>query len=524
MKRIVVLGVALCLAGTRAGAQAQDVTVRTVIEYIAGGNVYLGLGTTRGLFAGDTVDFRNAGATPRTGRFRIVSSTKERAVVAFAGTPFALTRGDTILITIAHDRWARAGAAADTSPNAIVAAGQSASPPTPQRPSPRASLPPRIDGTLSIDFDALTSDTRWGDAPEDHVERRFLTPALRLHATAAQLPGGLRFNTSLRYEYRNVQDASLPGSSARIYQASLEKSFETVPLGFQLGRFYNPADLYGGYWDGALVRVRGGGLSAGVAAGFEPDRVNGGFSTARRKSSVFVEVSARGAEVGYQNSLAVHDAQSDSGEDTRYLSLSQRLRLGRATLLQRVRVDAENGWGGWNVSHLDGSLLLPVAGPLMLRAHYQRRSFDWLPQDPDTVRPHQQRAGAGLLISSARVNLTADASVTRWSDGPQTRSYSGSIALSRLLAGIGLGASGSWWAEAGTESYYISPFLERAFGRARANLAYQRYDAGPASRNEAAVASLSFPMPGNLYTSIRASTQWGSGSSQRLFMTLARSF
>ena len=99
------------------------------------------------------------------------------------------------------------------------------------------------------------------------------------------------------------------------------------------------------------------------------------------------------------------------------------------------------------------------------------------------------------------------------------------MALSRLpLARIGLGVSASWWTEAGADSYFISPYVERVFGNVRTSISWQRYDADAASPYESAVASFSLPLPGNVHAMIRASTQWGSGSSQRVFMTLSRSF
>jgi hypothetical protein len=190
-----------------------------------------------------------------------------------------------------------------------------------------------------------------------------------------------------------------------------------------------------------------------------------------------------------------------------------------------LRADAETGWSGWNISHFDTNFLAPLIGDLMVRAHYQRRTFDW-DLDADSASPRQQRAGGGLLYAGTRFNLAADASLTRWSDGHETQSASASMALNRLLAGTGLGASGSWWRDEDADSYYLAPWLERSFGRVRTNLSWQQYHASGAAASDyqSAVFSVSFPMAGGLYTMIRASTQWGAGSSQRLFMTLSKSF
>ncbi len=539
------------LTGGRAHAQAGTAVVRAMVEYIAGADLYLAAGEDQGITAGDTLLARRGG-NARTAKLRVISSVSGRAVVTFAGPPFAITRGDTLLIERARPRAApppaaqqSAAAAGDASKvntasshttdarAAHDTASASGAPGTPAVLAPHAAKqqglrrvpsPMRLDGTIAIDFDALDSETRWGAAPEERSARRFMTPALRLYATASQLPGGMRLNTNLRYEYRLTEGVAAveQTSPLRVYQASLEKSFTHLPLQFQLGRFYNPVNVYGGYWDGGMMRAGGRGFGLGVASGFEPDQVNGGVDTRSTKYSVFSDWTVRRHSTSYQGGLSLHRERDTNGSEARYISGSERLRLGRAMFLQRIRVDAGPGWSGWSLTQLDLDALTPLFAKLLARAHYARRSFDWNPLEPDTTRPHNARRGLGLIWSGALVDLSVDASLTDWSDGQNARSLSGSLSLQRLpLASLSLGLSGSQWESESENSWYLSPWIGRSYGRTNTTVSWQHYRAVTSTESsyEAASMTLSFPLPGGLYTSLRAQTQWGASSSSNRIVT-----
>jgi hypothetical protein len=439
-----------------------------------------------------------------------------------------MTRGDTLTLLLAartRSQSARA-AVAPTEPAAEPA------PPVPQAarqgPLRGRGLSPVVHGTLAFDFDALDSETRWGGEQPGRSTRQFMTPALRIYATASQLPGGFRLHTNLRWDYRYTTGSTLGQTAAlRIYQASLEKRFTSLPLELQLGRFYLPVDAYGGYWDGVMMRA-GGRFGVGFAAGYEPDRANGRLVTDNVKATAFVDYGYRTTRFGYEAGVSAHQGSDWLGADERFLSWSQRLRLGRAYLQQRARLDAGTGWSAWSLSQLDLTALMPLIGDLAVRAQFARRSFDGTVVGADSIRPRHERKGVGLLFSGSNLSMSADVSFNDWSDGVGTRTWSASAGLLRTpLAGLGLGVAANVWNSETGESRYISPWLSRSFGTASARVAYQRYEAAgsDASDYQATALSLSFGLPAGLQATIRAQTQWGASmSGHRLFTSLWKSF
>lgn len=533
---VVLVSTVSLVAGTgQVSAQLEEMRVRVLVEYIAGPNIYLSAGSSSGIVAGDTL-LANRPGDGRQGRLRVISSAAERSVVVFVGSPFPVTRGDSLAIAVsklnpvAPDRAvARTDSSAPlpTSANALLSDTRST---TSARQAPhRSSLPPRLDGTIAFDLAALDSETRWGDQPDDRTDRRFMTPAIRLHATLSNLPGEARVTTNLRYEYRYATGSTLGQTTAlRVYQASIEKSFDRVPLQVRLGRFHNPIDLYGGYWDGASVRLGGRTVGIGAAAGFEPDRVNGGFSTEASKTSVFTDLMLRGETASWQVGLAAHRGTGLDGRIDRFVGQTQRLRIAGATLIQRVRLQAGDGWGDWTVGWLDVTTVIPLVGHLLARGHYARRSYDWQLLEADTARPNNERAAAGLFYSSAVLSFSGDASLTEWSDGRVTRTYSASAAVQRSpLAGLGFGVVVTHSESEDAVSDYVAPSVTRRFGRSVASFTYQLYRAEGRSAMdyEAASLTLSVPVPGAMHASLRAQTQWGDQtSSNRIFTTLWKAF
>jgi hypothetical protein len=532
--RASIAGLLLVMPG-RGAAQDTGRPVRVLVEYIAGANLYLAAGEESGIMAGDTL--AATGSKPsRPGRVRVIASNDGRSVLTFAGSPFPVTRGDTILLSIPAARVATAMATSGRTIGVDSTASdrtRASGPGTGRQPSPEVQRvlnrpPVRLDGMIAFDFDALDSETRWSDDPLDRVQRRFMTPAMRLYATVSELPAGAQVNANLRYEYRTSEGTTLgETTSLHVYQASLEKSFDRLPLSFEIGRFYNPVDLYGGYWDGGMLRIGGRSAGIGLAAGYEPDRVNGGFDRSSPKLSVFADYAYRGPNAGYSLNLSAHDDQGPIVDAGRFVSISQRLRFGRASIQHRMRLSAADGWNAWTVTQLDLNAMLPLVSSLYIRGHFARRSYDWDLSQPDTVRPQNERKGGGLMVSAGRFSLSMDASLAEWNDGGRTTNYSGSVSIARSpLAGIGVGASTNLQQGDGMDSWYVSPWLTRSFGRASMSASWQRYDASSGGANEyqAASLSLTLPLPGGAYTSFRAQKQFGMSSSNRIWASLWKSF
>lgn len=181
--------------------------------------------------------------------------------VAFAGTPFPVTRGDTLFIS-ARPRDAVTGM---PTPVAMAAA-------RPRAP-PAVASGPRVDGAVALEMYGSHSETVGLGADSIRTTRDIGMPAVRFNTMVSG--DRTRFRLSMRAQQRtgptSVWDRS---TRIRIYEARLERSIGAARL--TMGRFYSDFDHQSAFWDGASVRFGDGrGVSAGVAAGFEPERGNG---------------------------------------------------------------------------------------------------------------------------------------------------------------------------------------------------------------------------------------------------------
>ena len=262
------LWVALAMGALAAGtAQAQE-TGQALLRQVAGHHLYLDLAQPLALRAADTLALED-GATPEH-LLVVVAGDSMRAVVTFAGEPFPLTRGSTITFTIRRGPGTGSGPAV-----AAVAAAVSYTPTTRKQPI-------RVNGRVLLSVDGLqTRTTGLGSDPEV-IERDFATPVAAVRLQATHLPGGLEFNANVRASQRySTDDLVRPETLVRIYQLSLAKTFNTIPLSFRLGRFYNPYEYFSGYWDGGMLYFGRSHIGGGVVAGFEPKLANDGFQSSR---------------------------------------------------------------------------------------------------------------------------------------------------------------------------------------------------------------------------------------------------
>lgn len=528
--RLITVVIGFATAALPAGTAAQNAAgpVRVVVEYIAGANLYLTGGPDLELAPGDTIQ---ASRGDRTGNLRVVGSGNGRTVVAFVGTPFPVTVGDSLDLQTSSRPSGTRLAADDTieSPPVVIvppAVSPERNTGGAGRAGSRPARPVRIDGTLALEFDATTSAARWGDEPDERSERRYATPGMRLSATVSDLPGGFRASANLRYERRYGDGPAYGGqSSFRLYGASISRNWSSVRV--EAGRFHNPVDLYGGYWDGAMIRVGGRRLGFGASAGYTPDRVSGGFRTVAPKSSVFADLSAGGGVASYRAGIAAHQERDTTGSTKRWLSTNQQLRVGRAILTNRVRLDAADGWSGWSVELLDVNAIVPVVGHLRARVGFARRSWAWPGLEPDTARPHNSRRGAGLQYAGDNVNLAVDARTVQWSDGDRARTISASLSVQRTLFDLGFGLTASRSDGEAGRSAWISPWLSRRFGPVYTMLSFQLYRTGERADadSEGGSFTMSFPLAGGFHSNLRVQTRQGAGSSSnRIFTSLWKSF
>lgn len=547
------LAMSLLLAAA-ASAQRSDTVpaaptpraLRVLVEYIGGANLYLAAGRESGLAANDTIDVR--GARGKTmGRVRVVSSAEGRSVVAFAGAAFPVTRGDSLTLLVPLPLEV-AGAKPDSAlavdsaggalprrmPSPVTRSGGDAAVPArapgqARRPPPRTA---RLDGSFSFDVDALTS--RAEDSSGSRGDPwRFVTPSVRLYATASELPGGTRITVNGTWAQYYSSGNLGPGRSGqvRLYQADFEKVFARAPVQFRAGRFLERHDIWGGYLDGAALRLggTGNGPGLGVSAGVSPVSAEQDLFSGAQRFAVFADYRHRGTAFGYDMDMAFSQRTRSGAAAERYVGLTQRFRFGSASLYQRARVDLEAATGSPDLSQLDLMGTLPLGAGWMVRGQYSRRSFDWISGSGVTAVQRRERAGGGLSWSGSAGSLSLDAQAMRWADRPVSPVYSGSLYLPRLIAGfLGFSINGSMNRDPVAQSAYLAPGLLVQAGGLRAEASWRAYRTTTASFESTTQGTsflLSLPLRRGLQATVRGDFQNGGGStSQRLYTGLWAAF
>jgi hypothetical protein len=480
--------------------------VSAVVEYIAGTNIYLGVGTEAGVGVNDTlVVYADGGAEP-LGALVVIGSSQGRSMATFAGDPFPVTRGRVLDIALNPSFESRSEAIPESAP--ASATRQLRSPTS-------ASVSPRASGRLSVDVNMIESTTKLGDDETANIDRRFTTPAIRLRMAIAQLPGGLTFNTNFRAASRFTSaDAIEPRQSFRIYQASLEKSFESYPIQMQVGRFYNPFESFSGYWDGLLVHFGEEGFGIGGAVGFQPYLSNEDFSTDVPKYTAFLNYRKSSGAVRYYADLSGHMLQPRSGLPQRtYLGLSQRFYWHRLQLSQRLQVDRHPIDEKWVITQLDVRSSIPIGGQLSLVGQYSMRRPFIISRPDDPIAAKSERASAGFTYYLFSGTFGADLTANRWDDSDVSFTYGSHFSFPRTpLLGLGFRAAGSYWKREDITTLYISPGIQRSFGRLQSELSYQRYVTERASQSNVSDALelfVTFPIGRRLYYTLQGRTQWG---------------
>lgn len=479
---------------------AQQPRVPAVVDYLAGANIYLAVGTDQGIVANDTLTVYATADGDPIGRFLVVSATAARAVVEFLGAPFPVTRGATLMLEPGTVR--RGGAAA-----------VNAEPQRPERPS--RGRGPSLHGRVSLEANAFESTTRWESNEPQSATRRFATPALGLRAVAADLPGGLRLKTNLRALYRYSEpDVIDPAWALQVYEASVGTASTAAPVYVEAGRFINPYASVSGVWDGAMIHVGGRGLGAGVAAGFEPDRGDQKVSTTLPKYAAFVTYDAGDGPVRYATDVSVHHVRPRNGLPVHtYGGWSQYLRVQRLRLGSSLQVDRNPVTSTWEITRLHATASVPVVPRLELRGRlsiyqpYQR----WQTADPFPFRRDQ--AGGGLYFWGPRGSISADVTAARIEGGETSLTYAGAFSVLRTpIFGLDWSVSATYWDQDAFTALYGTTGIAREFGRVMARASYQLYRAGDTSFRSVSHTgdlALSLPLARGVYATLQGRVQRG---------------
>jgi hypothetical protein len=491
-------------------AAAQQGRVAVVVDYIAGADIYLAAGSEQGLAPNDTLVVREAADGDPVGRFFVVSTTTASAVVEFLGTAFPVTRGKTLYVE-------RASAHPIEAPPSVIAQGGSA-PSVAQGPT---GPPPSLHGRLTLEANGFQSTTLWQSNAVESETRRFATPSLGLRAVAADLPGGFSLNTNLRAQYRySNPDLIAPAWAVQVYQASVANRFSGAPLYVELGRFENAYTNFSGQWDGLMVRVGGQrGLGAGVAAGFEPESGDQGFSTTLPKYAGFLTLEAGASATRYAASLSATQVRPRNGLLVHSsFGWSQYLRVRRFRFANDLQVDRDPETSRWVVTRLNANTSIPLARGLELHGRlsvFQPYAF-W--QATNLISYRRDQGDVGLFLFGPGGSVGIDFTANRFAAGDSTPrqmsyTYSASFNLLRTpVLGLDWSASGSYWTQTGSKSLYATAGLGRSFGRVQTRASYQLYrsqNVTLTSVSHSVEGSLSVPLAQSLYATIQGRIQRG---------------
>lgn len=538
MRRVfMLLGAALLALSSDGGAQeAPRATVR--VRQLAGTSLYLDLGTRHGLATGDTVQVALDSLGAPVGSLVVTASTETRSVLTFAGEPFPITRGDHLTLVLLREPPEapvdlRAAAAQGTMIARDTLNPQAPVVPTPHRtaaPPPQRFVQP-AHGRVALDMSTSRSVTTVGGTDPLEVARMFATPALRFDVTAPEAVGGFTLHTSARVAYRYNDGAfSESSTSARIYAASLERDFTTVPLRVVLGRFYSPVEQYSGVWDGAMVRV-GRGFGVGALVGFEPDRWNERPSTKLPKVTAFVDGRARGAGWRWQGNLSAHTVRpTDSVPTHTFLGATQRITLGPLFLSHDLQMDQDPVDSAWRMSRLRVRASLDLSSAVSVRAGFVRRESYIVGRFGSPFAPRNDRVEGGLAIRAGAGYLSADGSVSKDPAGARSWGATGAFGTGPLAlpGGLGLSSSVSRWTGPYGNSVSAAPGVDLGLGEARLRFGYGFNSSDYLDRSvtsHGVDAFLDAPLGGGLRMSARGRMQWGGYLRSRgLDLTLYRIF
>lgn len=453
-------------AGTRSAPRP------AVVVQIAGTTIYLDLGTDAGVATGDTLTVRRA-PVGVAGTVVVLAATPTRSVLAFAGSPIPVTRGDTLFVTPGRA----------PPPGAVRIGGGVASgtvPPATARPSDGARTRyRRIDGALGLEMWGSHSEVIGLGADPVHTTRDLGVPAVRLRAGVADDVSSL--DLMMRVEHRTGPESVFDRRTRlRVYGARYERRIGALDV--TAGRFFSDFDHASGFWDGVTVQVGDrGGRFAGVAAGFEPLRGNEEFSAQVPKAAVFVGASRVAERSDLSTRLAYHRTfggdyalQRQAFDWSLYLrrgpwSLSQELEVSPPTLLGTFGISRYILRGGASLGRADLYLsavsdrplgLDSVWTPLAGRRERLDGGFGW-------------RAASGLALDLNAALLDPRDSTTGFASGA-------TLSLPGIAGSTIASVTGSYFHLDGARGFIASPALEYRVGTVRIRAAYQLYRVGGA--------------------------------------------
>ena len=458
--RRALLAVLLVLGARAVDAQAPR---PTVVVQIAGANVYLSLGADSGVVTGDTVAVRRRADAAPVGALTVVSATRTRSVLTVAGPPVPVTRGDTRFLA-ARPRDAVTGMPA---PVAVAAA-------RPRAP-PVVAAGPRVDGAIGLEMYGSHSETVGLGADPIRTTRDIGMPAVRVNTMVSG--ERTRFRLSMRAQQRtgptSVWDRS---TRIRIYEARLERSIGAARL--TMGRFYSDFDHQSAFWDGASVRFGDGrGVSAGVAAGFEPERGNEEVTFTRPKAAAFVGTRHTRGRMDLITDLAVTQTMPKDRTQWRAgADLAMHLRVGRFSLSQDLEATPPTPMGRWGISRFVLRASLPAGPRGTLYATAVSDRFAPLDTTILAAFTRRERLTSGFSMSLANGSyVDFNASINDPSGDQRGTAAGATVSVPRAIGAGTFAFHTSWFDDGRGSGLLASPSFEYRLGQSRLRGGYQFY-------------------------------------------------
>lgn len=514
------------LTGQTSPARQTPPRITVRVEQVAGSSLYINAGTRNGVATGDTLTVQRDSVTV-LGRLVVLASSDSRSVLTFAGQPFPVTRGTALVLQLLRAPAELPPEVASAAPTLPASAGETTA--RADR-AERGAVPRPAHGRVTFGFSGVRSATRVGAIDPVTVGRTFATPTTGLDLTVPDAVGPLQLRTSMYFAYRySSQDIVQPAMTARVYAASLEGDFRLFRM--RLGRFHSPVGSYGGFWDGAFLRVGGRGFGVGAIGGLEPDRWDEHPSLSTPKTTVFMDGAGGGPGWSWGGSVSAQAVRPTDGlPHHTFLQSSQRVSAGPVRFSDEVQVDRDPGTGGWRVTRLRLRGSFQLAPWLNLHGGVGRLE-PWLPGlsgSPFSFR--SDRADAGLAVQAPGGFAALDGFMGRDGAGSRTWGGTGMFAMNHIpgLAGVGLSASASRWSGAYGTTLSAAPSVSIDLAPAWLRLGYRLNRAdylGRSTVSHAVDGALDFPFTAGFRGSARLRVQLGGFlTSQSFDLSLYRAF
>lgn len=477
------------LAAGRTPVRAQNREARHVrgrVVLIAGADLHVELSEPAPLHAGDTLVVRRDATT--RGALVVVAADSLRALTSFAGTPFALTRGERFEAELRPGAGPVRVAAAPARTDSAAARGVAAYADTARTTPPPTPTPPATRGARVSGY--LTSETRWVQQSTDGTSSSYGMPTATLSLRMSDLPARAQVEVFARAEHYT---GSPPGFAAdrttqlQVYAARVTSQFGLLRVA--LGRLTPTHDPFAGTWDGLALRV-GNRVSLAAEAGWQPERSTGTPSFTFPRAALSLEARADAGRMRYRGSVSAlrYLDGAPVGRGTLGIATRHALSTGPLRISGDVRAESSLGesltvrWGGANASltnarglsvHAGYRHYTPVA-PVGLDTLTLADSLLVADSLVDTSARH--RIDGGVYLPLGRVALSVTATTTPGAEHRSSGAHS-QLFVRALPGALDLELSGGLWQWRETRTITAGVALARSTGRVYTRAGY-RFERG----------------------------------------------